>query len=150
MKLTEVPYEGTGPALTDLVGGQVDIMCDQTTNTAGQIRSGQIKAYAVTTPQRVEALPNLPTTAEAGLPEVTVAVWHGLYVPANTPDGVVAKLTEALQVALVDPNVIDKLADLGTAPVAKDQVNPDAHRVKLEEQIELWTPIIKGAGVKGG
>ena len=148
--LTEVPYDGTGPALTDLVGGQVDFMCDQTTNTAGQIRSGAIKAYAVTTPERVEALPDLPTTAEAGLPEVQVAVWHGLYVPAKTSDEVVAKLTEALQVALVDPNVIDKLADLGTTPVAQDQVTPEAHRVKLAEQIELWTPIIKGAGVKGG
>ena len=148
--LTEVPYDGTGPALTDLVGGQVDFMCDQTTNTAGQIRSGAIKAYAVTTPEQVEALPDLPTTAEAGLPEVQVAVWHGLYVPAETSDEVVAKLTEALQVALVDPNVIDKMADLGTTPVAQDQVNPDAHRVKLTEQIELWTPIIKGAGVTGG
>jgi tripartite-type tricarboxylate transporter receptor subunit TctC len=148
--LTEVPYDGTGPALTDLVGGQVDFMCDQTTNTAGQIRSGAIKAYAVTTPERVEALPDLPTTAEAGLPEVQVAVWHGLYVPAKTSDEVVAKLTEALKVALADPNVIDKLADLGTTPVAQDQVTPEAHRVKLKEQIELWTPIIKGAGVKGG
>ena len=147
--LTEVPYDGTGPALTDLVGGQVDFMCDQTTNTAGQIRYGAIKAYAVTTPERVEALPDLPTTAEAGLPEVQVAVWHGLYVPAKTSDEVVGKLTDALQVALVAPNVIDKLADLGTTPVAKDQVTPDAHRVKLTEQIELWTPIIKGAGVKG-
>lgn len=148
--LTEVPYDGTGPALTDLVGGQVDFMCDQTTNTAGQIRSGAIKAYAVTTPERVEALPDLPTTAEAGLPEVQVAVWHGLYVPAKTSDEVVAKLTEALQAALVDPNVIDKLADLGTTPVAQDQVTPEAHRVKLAEQIELWTPIIKSAGVTGG
>jgi len=148
--LTEVPYDGTGPALTDLVGGQVDFMCDQTTNTAGQIRSGAIKAYAVTTPEPIEALPDLPTTAQAGLPDVQVVVWHGLYVPANTPDEVVAKLTEALQGALVDPNVIDKMADLGTTPVAKDQVTPDAHRLKLEEQIELWTPIIKGAGVKGG
>ena len=148
--MTTVPYKGTGPAMTDLMGGQVDIMCDQTTNTAGQIRSGAIKAYAVTTPERVEALPDLPTTAEAGLPEVQVAVWHGLYVPAKTSDEVVAKLTDALQVALVDPNVIDKLADLGTTPVAQDQVTPDAHRAKLTQQIELWTPIIKGAGVKGG
>ena len=148
--LTEVPYDGTGPALTDLVGGQVDFMCDQTTNTAGQIQSGEIKGYAVTTPERVEALPDLPTTAEAGLPDVKVGVWHGLYVPADTPDEVVEKLTEALQVALADQTVIDKMADLGTSPVAEDQATPDAHTVKLQEQIELWTPIIEAAGVKGG
>jgi tripartite-type tricarboxylate transporter receptor subunit TctC len=147
--LTEVPYDGTGPALTDLVGGQVDFMCDQTTNTAAQIQSGEIKGYAVTTPERVEALPDLPTTAEAGLPEVEVGVWHGLYVPADTPDEVVEKLTAALEVALADQTVIDKMADLGTAPVEASQVTPDAHTAKLEEQIDLWTPIIEDAGVTG-
>lgn len=148
--LTEVPYDGTGPALTDLVGGQVDFMCDQTTNTAGQIQSGEIKAYAVTTPEPVEALPDLPTTAEAGLPDVQVGVWHGLYVPADTPDDIVAKITDALAVALADQGVIDKMADLGTAPVPADQVTPEAHTTKLEEQIDLWTPIIEDAGVTGG
>ncbi len=148
--LTEVPYDGTGPALTDLVGGQVDFMCDQTTNTAGQIQSGEIKAYAVTTPEPVEALPDLPTTADAGLPDVQVGVWHGLYVPADTPDDIVAKITDALAVALADQGVIDKMADLGTAPVPADQVTPEAHTTKLEEQIDLWTPIIEDAGVTGG
>lgn len=147
--LTEVPYDGTGPALTDLVGGQVDFMCDQTTNTTGQLQSGDIKGYAVTTPERVEALPDLPTTAEAGLPEVEVGVWHGLYVPAETPDEIVEKLTEALQVALADQNVIDQMADLGTTPVPEDEATPDAHTTKLEEQIDLWTPIIEEAGVTG-
>jgi tripartite-type tricarboxylate transporter receptor subunit TctC len=147
--LTEVPYDGTGPALTDLVGGQVDFMCDQTTNTAGQIQSGEIKAYAVTTPEPIEALPDLPTTAEAGLPDVQVGVWHGLYVPADTPDDIVAKITDALAVALADQGVIDKMADLGTAPVPADQVTPEAHTAKLEEQIDLWTPIIEDAGVTG-
>jgi tripartite-type tricarboxylate transporter receptor subunit TctC len=148
--LTEVPYEGTGPALTDLVGGQVDFMCDQTTNTAGQIQSGEIKGYAVTTPERIDALPDLPTTAEAGLPDVEVGVWHGLYVPAETPDEVVEKLTDALAVALEDQGVIDQLADLGTTPVPEDEVTPDAHTATLEEQIDLWTPIIEDAGVAGG
>ncbi|MCY7401981.1 MAG: hypothetical protein LH477_13710 [Nocardioides sp.] len=148
--LTEVPYDGTGPALTDLVGGQVDFMCDQTTNTAAQIQSGDIKGYAVTTPERVEALPDLPTTAEAGLPDVEVGVWHGLYVPADTPDEVVEKLTAALKVALADQNVIDSFADLGTAPVAEDQVTPEAQTAKLEEQLDLWAPIIEAAGVTGG
>src|ERR687898_711429 len=98
VKLQEVPYDGTGPAMTDLVGGQVDFMCDQTTNTTAQIQSGDIKAYAVTTPEPIEALPDLPTTAEAGLPDVQVGVWHGLYVPAETPDEVVQQLTDALAV----------------------------------------------------
>jgi tripartite-type tricarboxylate transporter receptor subunit TctC len=147
--LTEVPYDGTGPALTDLVGGQVDFMCDQTTNTAAQLQSGDIKGYAVTTPERIEALPDLPTTAEAGLPDVEVGVWHGLYVPAETPDEIVQKLTDALAVALADQSVIDQFADLGTTPVAEDQVTPEAHTAKLEEQIGLWTPIIEEAGVTG-
>jgi tripartite-type tricarboxylate transporter receptor subunit TctC len=147
--LTEVPYDGTGPAMTDLVGGQVDFMCDQTTNTAGQIQSGEVKAYAVTTPEPVEALPDLPTTSQAGLPDVEVGVWHGLYVPADTPDEVVAKLTDALAVALEDQSVIDRMADLGTAPVPPNQVTPEAHTSKLQEQIDLWTPIIEDAGVTG-
>jgi len=147
--LTEVPYDGTGPALTDLVGGQVDFMCDQTTNTTGQIQSGEIKGYAVTTPERIEALPDLPTTAEAGLPDVEVGVWHGLYVPADTPDAIVQKLTDALAVALEDQAVIDEMAKLGTAPVPADQVTPEALTDKLGEQIDLWTPIIEDAGVTG-
>jgi tripartite-type tricarboxylate transporter receptor subunit TctC len=147
--LTEVPYDGTGPAMTDLVGGQVDFMCDQTTNTAGQIRSGEIKGYAVTTPEPVEALPDLPTTAEAGLPDVEVGVWHGLYVPVDTADDVAEKLTDALAVALEDRGVIDRMADLGTAPVPPEEVTPQAHTSKLKEQIELWTPIIEDAGVTG-
>jgi tripartite-type tricarboxylate transporter receptor subunit TctC len=147
--LTEVPYDGTGPAMTDLIGGQVDFMCDQTTNTAAQIQSDKIKGYAVTTPEPVEALPDLPTTAEAGLPDVEVGVWHGLYVPVDTPDEVVEKLTDALAVSLEDQGVIDRMADLGTAPVPAEEVTPQAHTSKLEEQIELWTPIIEDAGVTG-
>jgi tripartite-type tricarboxylate transporter receptor subunit TctC len=147
VKLTEVPYEGTGPALTDLVGGQVDLMCDQTTNTTGQIQSGDIKAYAVTTPERVESLPDLPTTEEAGLPDLQVGVWHGLYVPAETPDEIVQTLTEALQSALEDQNVIDQLADLGSEPAPQDQATPEAHTEQLSGQIDLWQPIIEEAGV---
>ncbi len=149
VKLTEVPYDGTGPALTDLVGGQVDFMCDQTTNTTGQIKAGKVKAYAVTTPERVETLPDLPTTADAGLPDVEVTVWHGLYVPSETPDEVVQKLTDALGQALKDENVATELGKLGTAPVAADQATPEAHREKLDSQIEAWRPIIEEAGVKG-
>ncbi|MFD1939289.1 MULTISPECIES: tripartite tricarboxylate transporter substrate-binding protein [Nonomuraea] len=148
VKLQEVPYEGTGPALTDLVGGQVDFMCDQTTNTSGQISAGEVKAYAVTTPERVKSLPDLPTTAEAGLPKLQVSVWHGLYVPAGTPQEVVQKLSEALKVALADQKVVDQMAKLGTAPVPAENATPQAHRAKLQEQLGTWAKVIADAGVK--
>jgi tripartite-type tricarboxylate transporter receptor subunit TctC len=146
-QLTTVPYQGTGPAMTDLLGGQVDFMCDQTTNTTGQIQGGEVKAYAVTSPERLPNLPDLPTTAEAGLPGLQVGVWHGLYVPAGTPEPVIAKLTAALQTALADPNVAARFAELGTAPVPADQATPEAHHQLLADQIALWKPIIEEAGV---
>ncbi len=146
-QLTEVPYQGTGPALTDLVGGQVDFMCDQTTNTTGQIQAGEVKAYAVTSAERLASLPDLETTTEAGFPDVNVTVWHGLYVPADTPEDVVQKLNEALVAALKDQNVIDRFAELGTTPVAEDRATPEAHLEHLKAQIELWKPIIEAAGV---
>jgi tripartite-type tricarboxylate transporter receptor subunit TctC len=146
-KLTEVPYDGTGPAMEDLVGSQVDFMCDQTTNTTEQIKAGTVKAYAITSPERNDALPDVPTTAEAGLPNLEVSVWHALYVPKDTPGEIVQALSSALQTALKDQNVIDKFADLGTVPVAEDQATPEAHRAKLQAQIELWKPIIEAAGV---
>jgi tripartite-type tricarboxylate transporter receptor subunit TctC len=148
VKLQEVPYEGTGPALTDLVGGQVDFMCDQTTNTSGQISAREVKAYAVTTPERVKSLPDVPTTAEAGLPKLEVSVWHGLYVPAGTPQDVVQKLSDALKVALADQKVVDQMAKLGTAPVPAGDATPQAHRTKLEEQLGVWAKVIADAGVK--
>lgn len=148
VKLQEVPYEGTGPALTDLVGGQVDFMCDQTTNTSGQISAGEVKAYAVTTPERVKSLPDVPTTTEGGLPGLEVSVWHGLYVPKGTPPEVVQKLTAALKVALADQAVIDQMAKLGTAPVPAADASPDAHRAKLEEQLGTWAKVIADAGVE--
>ncbi|SEH01566.1 Tripartite-type tricarboxylate transporter, receptor component TctC [Nonomuraea solani] len=148
VKVQEVPYEGTGPALTDLVGGQVDFMCDQTTNTSGQISAGEVKAYAVTTPERVKSLPDLPTTAEAGLPKLQVSVWHGLYVPKGTPQDVVQKLSDALKTALADQKVVDQMAKLGTAPVPAESATPQAHRTKLEEQLGTWAKVIADAGVK--
>jgi tripartite-type tricarboxylate transporter receptor subunit TctC len=147
LDLNEVPYEGTGPAMEDLLGNQVDFMCDQTTNTAERILGGEVKAYAVTTPERIEALPDVPTTAEGGIGDVEVTVWHGLYVPAGTPQEVIDALTAALQVALTDETVISRLAELGTAPVPADRATPDAHRQHLEAQIELWRPLIEEAGV---
>ncbi|MFK5633936.1 MULTISPECIES: tripartite tricarboxylate transporter substrate-binding protein [unclassified Ornithinimicrobium] len=145
VELNEVPYDGTGPAMTELVGGQVDLMCDQTTNTTNQINAGEVKAYAVTTPERIDALPDVPTAVESGL-DLEVSVWHGLYVPAETPDEIVATLTEALQAALTDQNVIDEMAKLGTAPVPEDQATPEAHTAKLEDQIELWRDLLSAGG----
>ena len=150
LDITEVPYEGTGPALDDLLGDQVDFMCDQTTNTTENILSGAVKAYAVTTPERIDALPDVPTTEEAGIPDLQVSVWHGLYVPAGTPAEIVEALNAALLVALQDQNVIDSLADLGTAPVTQDRATPEAHTQHLTDQIELWAPIIEASGVTAG
>jgi tripartite-type tricarboxylate transporter receptor subunit TctC len=148
VKLQEVPYEGTGPALTDLVGGQVDFMCDQTTNTSGQISADKVKAYAVTTPERVKSLPELPTTTEAGMPQLQVSVWHGLYVPAGTPPEIVERLSEALKTALADQAVIDQMAKLGTAPVPSTDATPEAHKAHLDEQLDTWAKIIADAGVE--
>jgi len=150
LDLTEVPYDGTGPAMDDLLGNQVDFMCDQTTNTAERILGGEVKAYAVTTPERIDALPDVPTTEEAGLADLQVTVWHGLYVPAGTPQDVIDALNAALVAALADEAVITRLAELGTAPVPEDRATPEALREQLESQIELWQPIIEAAGVVPG
>lgn len=146
-QVTTVPYQGAGPALTDLVGGQIDFMCDQTTNTTGQIKAGAIKAYAVTTADRVQSLPDLPTAAESGLPAIQVGVWHGLYAPAGTPEPIIAKLSDALQKALQDQTVITRFAELGTAPAPQEDATPKALGDLLASQIELWRPIIQAAGV---
>lgn len=145
--LTTVPYKGTGPAMNDLLGGQVDFMCDQTTNTTGQIKGGKVKGYAVTTKTRVASLPDLPTLNESGLPNFEVAVWHGLYAPKGTPKPVIDKLVRALQVALKDPTVKQRFGELGTEPVAENRATPQALRAQLKAEIEKWDPIIKKAGV---
>ena len=145
--LTTVPYKGTGPAMTDLLGGQVDFMCDQTTNTTSQIKAGKIKAYAVTSTKRLKALPDLPTAEEGGLKGFQVGIWHGLYAPKGTPEEAIAKLTDALQKALVDQNVIDRFAELGTEPVPASEATPAALQAKLASEIDRWAPVIKAAGV---
>jgi tripartite-type tricarboxylate transporter receptor subunit TctC len=147
VKMTEVPYQGTGPAMTDLLGGQIDMMCDQTTNTTSQIQAGEIKAYAVTTPERVAVLPDLPTLSEGGLADFNLSVWHGLYAPAGTDPAIVERLTTSLQTALADENVANSFAELGTAPVAADQATPEALQMQLESQIALWGEVIAAAGV---
>lgn len=147
-ELTTVPYKGTGPALTDLMGGQVDFMCDQTTNTTPRIKAGAVKAYAVTTKARLktEGLSNLPTVSESGLPNFEVTVWHGLYAPKGTPKAALDKLNAALQAALKDPEVIKRFEGLGTEPVTMDKATPAYHAKHLKAQIDLWGPIIQKAG----
>ncbi|ESZ21614.1 tripartite tricarboxylate transporter substrate-binding protein [Mesorhizobium sp. L48C026A00] len=144
--LVTVPYKGTGPAMTDLLGGQVDIMCDQSTNTTKQIQGGTIKVYAVTSAERLDVLPDVPTTTEAGLPEVQVGIWHGLYAPKGTPAEVTERLSKSLQVALKDPNVVARFAELGTKPSPEADATPAALKAKLEGEIARWKPIIEAAG----
>jgi tripartite-type tricarboxylate transporter receptor subunit TctC len=145
--LTTIPYGGTGPAMNDLLGGQVDIMCDQTTNTTSQIKAEKIKVYGVTTKKRVASLPNVPTMDEAGLPGFEITVWHGLYAPKGTPKPVIAKLTKALQIAVKDPTVMQRFSDLGAEAVSQDRATPEALRRHLKAEIDRWGPIIKKAGV---
>lgn len=144
--LVTVPYKGTGPAMTDLLGGQVDIMCDQTTNTTKQIQGGTIKAYAVTSPERLDVLEDVPTTIEAGLPAVQVGIWHGLYAPKGTPAEITDRLSKSLQVALKDPSVMARFAELGTKPSSEADATPAALKAKLESEIARWKPIIEAAG----
>ena len=145
--LTTVPYKGTAPAMNDLLGGQVDFMCDQTTNTTSQIKGGKIKVYGVTAKKRVPSLPEVPTLHEAGLPGFEVAIWHGLYAPKGTPKPVIDKLAGALQQALKDPLVKTRFAELGTEPVAEERARPEALRAHLKAETDKWAPIIKRAGV---
>jgi tripartite-type tricarboxylate transporter receptor subunit TctC len=145
--VTTVPYNGTAPAMNDLLGGQVDFMCDQTTNTTSQIKGGKIKVYGVTTKKRVSSLPDVPTMDEAGLKGFEVSVWHGLYAPKGTPKPVIDKLTKALQDALKDSTVKQRFGDLGTEPIAEDRATPAALRAHLKSEIDKWGPIIKKAGV---
>ena len=144
---TTVPYKGTGPAMNDLLGGQVDFMCDQTTNTTGQIMGGKVKAFGVTTKTRVASLKDIPTLAEQGLKDFEVGVWHGVYAPKGTPKPVLDKLVATLQEALQDPDLKANLAKLGTEPVPQKYATPDALRNHLKAEIDKWGPLIKKAGV---
>ncbi|MCX7272130.1 MAG: tripartite tricarboxylate transporter substrate-binding protein [Burkholderiales bacterium] len=144
--LVTVPYKGTAPAMTDLLGGQVDVLCDQTTQTLPQIAAGNVKVYGVTAPNRIASLPNVPTLAESGLKDFQVVVWHGMYLPKTTPKAVVDRLNGAMQAALKEPDVRKKLADLGAEIVTPDKQTPEGLRVWLKAEIDKWTPIIRAAG----
>ncbi len=147
--MTPVPYKGTAPAMTDLIGGQIDLMCDQTTNTTSQIEAKKVKAFAVTTDKRLTtpALKDLPTLQEAGLKGFQVTIWHGLYAPKGTPADVQKKLNDALKIALKDPDFIKKQEGLGAVVVTDKRVEPAEHKKFVAAEIAKWSPIIKAAGV---
>ena len=147
--MTTVPYKGTAPAMTDLIGGQIDLLCDQTTNTTSQIEAKKVKAFAVTTskPLTTPALKDLPTLAASGLSNFEVSVWHGLYAPKGTPADALAKLNAALKVALKDPDFIKKQEGLGAVVVSDKRSDPAEHKKFVASEIAKWSPIIKAAGV---
>ncbi|MBC7994876.1 MAG: tripartite tricarboxylate transporter substrate binding protein BugD [Rhizobacter sp.] len=146
--MTPVPYKGTAPAMNDLLGGQVDIMCDQTTNTTGQIEAKKVKAFAVTTPKRlnIPALAALPTLDEAGLKGFNVTIWHALYAPKGTPKAVLDKINAALKVALKDGTFIKNEESLGAVVAVDARINPVDHKKFVEAEINRWTPLIKANG----
>ena len=147
--MTTVPYKGTAPAMTDLIGGQIDLMCDQTTNTTSQIEGKKVHAYAVTTNKRLTtpALKDLPTMQESGLKGFEVTIWHGLYAPKGTPADILAKLNTALKAALKDPDFIKKQEGLGAVVVTDKRVEPAEHKKFVAAEIAKWSPVIKAAGV---
>ena len=146
--MTTVPYKGTAPAMTDLLGGQVDLMCDQTTNTTGQIETGKVKAYAVSTSKRLTApaLAKLPTLDESGLKGFHVTIWHGLYAPKGTPKPVLDKLNAALKAALKDPEFLKREDALGAVVVTDNRVNPAEHKKFVAAEIDKLGVAIKAAG----
>ncbi|MEJ5992757.1 tripartite tricarboxylate transporter substrate-binding protein [Ramlibacter sp. PS3R-8] len=147
--MTAIPYKGTGPAMTDLMGGQIDLMCDQTTNTTAQIEGKKVKAYAVSSPKRLTtaALKDLPTLQESGLKDFEVSIFHGLYAPKGTPAPVLKKLNDALKVALKDPDFIKKQEGLGAVVVNDRRSDPAEHKKFVAAEIAKWSPLIKAANV---
>lgn len=149
LEMLGVGYRGTGPAMNDLLGGQFDFMCDQTTNTTNQIREGRIKGYAVTTKTKVSSLPDLPTLDSTVLPGFEVTAWHAMWAPKGLPKDVTDKLVTALQAALKDPKVIERFGDLGTEPVPQNLATPEALKTQVTSEVKRWDAVIKAAGVKG-
>lgn len=145
--LTTVPFSGTAPALNALLGGQVDILCDQTTQTTQHIKAGTVNLYGVTTKQRIRALPDSPTLAEGGLKDFEVIVWHGIYAPKGTPAVAIDKFGGAIRTALKDPAFVSRMADLGAEIVPESKQTPEGLKTWLQSEINKWGPIIRSAGV---
>jgi len=143
--MTSVPYKGAAPAMNDLMGQQVDLLCDQVTTTTQPIRGGLVKAYGATTKTRLPTLPELPTLLEQGPAGFEMTVWHGIYAPKRTPKEVVNKLSNALRLALVDKEFNDSMTKLGAIPVSADRATPEGLQGQLQREIDKWTPIIKQA-----
>ena len=146
-EFTTVSYKGNAPALSALIGGEIDVMCDQTSTTTSQINAGTLKVYGVTSKTRVASLSIIPTLIEAGLASFEVVIWNGLYAPKGTPKPAVDKLVVALQSALTDATFKSRLSELGLEPVPVEKARPEALRAFLKSEIERWGPIIKKAGV---
>jgi tripartite-type tricarboxylate transporter receptor subunit TctC len=146
LRLTTVPYRGTAPVMNDLIGKQIDMACDQATNTTGPILGKQIKAYAVTTKARLKTLPDIPTADEAGLKDFELNIWHGLFAPRGTPPAIVQELSTVLKTALKEPEVVKRFNDISTEPVAENRATPDIAQGTLVREIDRWAPIIKAAG----
>jgi len=149
IEMTTVPYKGTGPAIADLLGGQIDLLCDQTTNTTGQIEAKKVRTYGVTTLKRLNApaLKDIPTLDEQGLKNFQVTIWHGLYAPKGTPAPVLKKLNDALKVALKDPDFIQKEEGLGAVVVTDKRVEPAEHKKFVQSEVARFGPAIKAAGI---
>jgi tripartite-type tricarboxylate transporter receptor subunit TctC len=145
--LNTIPYKGTGPAMNDLLGGQVDLLCDQTTQTVPLIKDARVKVFGVTTLKRLDALPNVPTLNEQGLKGFEVKVWHGMYAPKGTPAAAIEKINAALRVALVDPMVTQRLKDLSSDVPPMDKITPAGLKTHLEAEILKWGPVIRKAGI---
>ena len=148
IEMTTVPYKGTAPAMTDLLGGQVDLMCDQTNNTSQQIESGKVKGFAVTTTKRLStpALAKLPTLDESGMKGFNVAIWNGLYAPKGTPKPILDQINAALRASLKDPEFIKRQEALGAVMVNDGRASPAEHKKFVEAEIQKWGPAIKAAG----
>jgi tripartite-type tricarboxylate transporter receptor subunit TctC len=146
VKLQAVPFQGTAPAMNALLGGQVDLLCDQTTQTIPQIKAGTVKFYGVTTKNRIRALPDAPTLSEQGLKDFEVLVWHGIYAPKGTPKPVIEKMNAAVRTALKDPEVVKRMADLGAEIAPDSKLSPDGLQTWLKSEIDKWSPVIKAGG----
>jgi tripartite-type tricarboxylate transporter receptor subunit TctC len=147
-KIQYVPYRGTGPALQDLVAGQIDVIVDQASNSMPQVKAGTIRAYGVTSVRRMAAAPEIPTAEEAGVPGFIVSLWSAFWVPKGTPKDAIAKLNGAIVEALADDNVRRRLGDVGLEIAAPNQQTPEALRAHQRAEAEKWWPVIKAAGIK--